>query len=378
MLSLEMLGYTCDTPGCQSYPPGTPPEAPNVGNFILVVGNTASASLLDTFAGAAASTVPTLPLLPLEVPGNGETLPDVRRSDHAPFWDRGYQALMVDDTANLRNPNYHHSSDTLSTLDLDFAADVANAAAAAVVASVTADFDADSIVDACDNCSMSANGDQLDSDGDSLGNVCDNCPNITNTDQLNTPLGPIDNGPIPGDDTTNPYEDAVGDACDDDADNDGLPDAQESDSACPFRLIRDSDGDGSLDGYEVAQSFDPCDPASKPLAGSADDSDGDGFSDDVEVRGWGTNPYSVDSDGDACPDDKEIVDIDGNRQANILDVLWVAKMALSLTPPHPALDLRQEWRGRRGQHPRRAAGGQELEPGRAQRLLPLGPEEPGL
>ena len=178
-----------------------------------------------------------------------------------------------------------------------------------------------------------------DSDGDGVWDEPDNCPFVPNADQTNTPLGPIDNGPIPGDDITNPYEDAVGDACDDDADNDGLPDAQESDSACPFRLNRDSDGDGSLDGYEVTHSSDPCSAASKPLPGSSNDSDGDGLTDDVEARGWGTNPYSTDSDGDACPDDKEIVDIDGNRQANILDVLWAARMAFKLVPAHPALDL---------------------------------------
>ena len=34
---------------------------------------------------------------------------------------------------------------------------------------------------------------------------------------------------------------------------------------CPFRLIRDSDGDGSLDGYEAVHSSDPCSAASKPL-----------------------------------------------------------------------------------------------------------------
>ena len=179
-----------------------------------------------------------------------------------------------------------------------------------------------------------------DSDNDGLFDLADNCPYVNNPDQTNTPLGPIDNGPdITGNDITNPYEDAVGDACDDDADNDGLPDAQESDSVCPFRLVRDSDGDGSLDGYEAAQSFDPCNPTSKPPLGSADDSDGDGFTDDVEARGWGTDPYSADSDGDACPDDKEIVSINADKQANLFDVMWVANMALGLTPPHPALDL---------------------------------------
>jgi Arylsulfotransferase (ASST)/Thrombospondin type 3 repeat len=179
-----------------------------------------------------------------------------------------------------------------------------------------------------------------DSDGDGVWDGIDNCPFVPNADQTNTPLGPIDNGPdIIGNDITNPYEDAVGDACDDDADNDGLPDTQESDSACPFRLIRDSDGDGSLDGYEVTQSSNPCDPASKPPLGSSNDSDGDGFTDDVEARGWGTDPFTSDSDGDACPDDKEIVSINGDKQANLFDVMWVAKMAFGLTPPHAALDL---------------------------------------
>jgi Zn-dependent M28 family amino/carboxypeptidase len=43
-----------------------------------------------------------------------------RRSDHAPFWDRGYRAIMVTDTANLRNPHYHKASDRIETLNLDF------------------------------------------------------------------------------------------------------------------------------------------------------------------------------------------------------------------------------------------------------------------
>jgi hypothetical protein len=78
-------------------------------------------------------------VVPLEVPGNGETLPDVRRSDHASFWDHGYEALLITDTGNFRNHNYHLPSDTLGTLDLGFAASVANASAAAVAQSLTAD-----------------------------------------------------------------------------------------------------------------------------------------------------------------------------------------------------------------------------------------------
>jgi aminopeptidase YwaD len=56
----------------------------------------------------------------LPVPGRGHLLADTRRSDHSPFWDLGYPALMVTDTANLRNPHYHTAGDCLETLDMDF------------------------------------------------------------------------------------------------------------------------------------------------------------------------------------------------------------------------------------------------------------------
>jgi hypothetical protein len=179
-----------------------------------------------------------------------------------------------------------------------------------------------------------------DSDGDGVGDLADNCPLVYNPDQTNTDAESIDNGPdIPGEDITTPYEDTLGNACDTDADNDGLPDDQEYDSACPYRLLRDSDEDGSLDGYEADNATDPCDPQSKPPPGSTDDSDGDGLVDGLELRGWGTDPYSLDSDGDACHDDKEVASINNDRQANILDALWVAKAAFGIIPCHAALDL---------------------------------------
>jgi len=46
-------------------------------------------------------------------------LPDIRRSDHASFWDAGIPALMVTDTSFYRNPNYHLVSDQPRTLDYD-------------------------------------------------------------------------------------------------------------------------------------------------------------------------------------------------------------------------------------------------------------------
>jgi aminopeptidase YwaD len=59
------------------------------------------------------------------------SVPDFRRSDHAPFWDAGVSAVMVTDTANFRNPHYHRRTDTVETLDLDFFAGAVEAMAAA-------------------------------------------------------------------------------------------------------------------------------------------------------------------------------------------------------------------------------------------------------
>ncbi|MDH5669937.1 MAG: M28 family peptidase, partial [Nitrospira sp.] len=75
-----------------------------------------------------------IPIVPLVVPGNGEVLPDTRRSDHTAFWEQGFPAVMLTDTANFRNPNYHRPTDTIDTLNLNFMASVADAVTATVKA----------------------------------------------------------------------------------------------------------------------------------------------------------------------------------------------------------------------------------------------------
>jgi Zn-dependent M28 family amino/carboxypeptidase len=48
----------------------------------------------------------------------------VTASDHLNFWKFGYKAIMVTDTAHLRNPNYHTKNDTLETLNIEKMEDV--------------------------------------------------------------------------------------------------------------------------------------------------------------------------------------------------------------------------------------------------------------
>ena len=127
-LVLECVGYASDDDGSQTAPPGTPVAVPTIGNFLAVVGNTVSAALTASVARAAE---PHVPVVPLVMPGNGELLPDTRRSDHAAFWHYGFPAVLLTDTANFRNPNYHRATDTLDTLNLEFLIRVVAAVTAA-------------------------------------------------------------------------------------------------------------------------------------------------------------------------------------------------------------------------------------------------------
>jgi Zn-dependent M28 family amino/carboxypeptidase len=122
MVCLEMVGYTCRDPGCQQYPfPLMFFGYPRTGDFIGIVGNFGSRDfsrrLKESFQRSGH-----LPVVSLTVPFNGWIVPSVRLSDHASFWDNGFPAVMVTDSAFFRNPHYHRPSDTMETLDFDYMA----------------------------------------------------------------------------------------------------------------------------------------------------------------------------------------------------------------------------------------------------------------
>lgn len=119
MISLEMLGYCDHSPGSQSLPRTLRGLYPDTGNFIAIIGNQNSTSLIDQFR-AGMNTVGGLAVETLQVPDNGNDLQATRLSDHSPFWDAGYPALMITDTSFMRNPHYHMPTDTIETLDMQF------------------------------------------------------------------------------------------------------------------------------------------------------------------------------------------------------------------------------------------------------------------
>ena len=119
MVSLEMLGYCDHSPGSQSLPRTLRGLYPDTGNFIAIIGNQNSTTLIEQF-GVGMKTVSELPVETLQVPDNGNGLQATRLSDHSPFWDAGYPALMITDTSFMRNPHYHLPGDTVETLDMQF------------------------------------------------------------------------------------------------------------------------------------------------------------------------------------------------------------------------------------------------------------------
>ncbi|MCP3978644.1 MAG: hypothetical protein GY716_04825 [bacterium] len=171
------------------------------------------------------------------------------------------------------------------------------------------DDDVDGIHDACDNCLDEHNPTQDDSDGNGVGDACQDCDPGLDPD-LDDVCDPADNCPlVPNGTQLDTDGDLAGDACDEDDDDDGLPDAVETNTQIfvgpgdtgTDPLDPDTDGDGVPDGVELPQGTDPVDPASHvrgipfaapasiadatpdPRATHAADVDGDGAPDVISV-----------------------------------------------------------------------------------------------
>jgi hypothetical protein len=113
MLSLETIGSYSDQPGSQGYPFPFGFFYPSTGNFIAFVSNMENAPwvrlLLTAFRRHAQ--------FPSEGGAVWEWIPGIDWSDHWSFWQQGYPAVMVTDTAPNRYPHYHTNADTPDKVD---------------------------------------------------------------------------------------------------------------------------------------------------------------------------------------------------------------------------------------------------------------------
>lgn len=113
VLVLEMIGYYSDRPHSQQYPPLFGLFYPNRGNFLGVVSNLKYGPLAKQVARAFTRHS----AFPIESVAAPEWVQGIGWSDHSSFWHEGYPAVMLTDTAFLRNPHYHQATDTWETLD---------------------------------------------------------------------------------------------------------------------------------------------------------------------------------------------------------------------------------------------------------------------
>jgi Zn-dependent M28 family amino/carboxypeptidase len=115
MLSLETIGYYTDAERSQQYPFPFDRFYPDRGNFVGFVGNLQSRALVRRCVGAFRRTT-SFPSEGLAAPG---FITGIGWSDHSSFWEQGYPAVMVTDTAFFRYAPYHTHSDTPDKLSFD-------------------------------------------------------------------------------------------------------------------------------------------------------------------------------------------------------------------------------------------------------------------
>lgn len=137
VVNLDMIGFRDRRAGAQADPldrlrPAAERRRP-AADFIAVWANPDARTILDAL-DAARSFVPDLAVETLVASESMlPSAPDLMRSDHASFWTVGVPAVSIVDTADMRSPHYHRPSDTVATLDLDFAVDVSRWVATALV-----------------------------------------------------------------------------------------------------------------------------------------------------------------------------------------------------------------------------------------------------
>jgi hypothetical protein len=136
-LNYDMIGYASDEPDSQEIPFGFDAVFPEQygqvqdngfrGDFILMVADDLALAPAQAYEAHAA----TLGLTPITAvldafEKNSDVFADLRRSDHASFWQVDIPAIFFTDTGEFRNAAYHclGGEDTVDSLDFEFNAKV--------------------------------------------------------------------------------------------------------------------------------------------------------------------------------------------------------------------------------------------------------------
>jgi hypothetical protein len=124
MVCYEMIGYFSDEPGSQKFPSEEVARMyPDTGNYIVVVGIEKYREYNKRFHGLMVASGE-VAVHRIDFPDSNEL---AARSDQRNYWPFGYNALMINDTSFMRNPNYHQVSDTIDTLNFEKMTGVVNA-----------------------------------------------------------------------------------------------------------------------------------------------------------------------------------------------------------------------------------------------------------
>jgi hypothetical protein len=118
MVSLEMIGYFTDRqPRTNSL---LDHFVPSHGHFVVVAGRWRDRALSRHLREAFNTSSQSVSAYSLVLPQSS----GIDASDQLSYWRRGFEAVMITDTAYVRNPNYHTARDTAESLDYERMASV--------------------------------------------------------------------------------------------------------------------------------------------------------------------------------------------------------------------------------------------------------------
>lgn len=116
---LEMIGYFSEEPWTQDFPIWALKYLySDTWNYIALVSDFENFSSVRTLKKLMSQTILQKNIIWIESMNAPSSLvPDITRSDHKNYWKFWIPAIMITDTAYLRNKNYHTPEDTYEKLD---------------------------------------------------------------------------------------------------------------------------------------------------------------------------------------------------------------------------------------------------------------------